>query len=63
MKACSCGSAMWSGWRLIGLPRVNEGECAGSHSVDRLWKRWIDTVKVFQEKRFGCHASKENGAG
>ena len=21
------------------------GECAGSHSVVRPWKRWIDTVK------------------
>ena len=21
------------------------GECTGSHSVGRLWKRWIDTVQ------------------
>ena len=25
--------------------RVYVGECAGSHSVGRSWKRWIDTVK------------------
>ena len=25
--------------------RVNVGECAGSLSVGRPWKRWIDTVK------------------
>ena len=25
--------------------RVYVGECAGSHSVGRPWKRWIDTVK------------------
>ena len=40
------------------------GECAGSHSLGRLWKRWIDTVKdLFKEKRYGCQASKENGPG
>ena len=32
-----------------------------SRSVARPWKRWIDTVKDFKEKRIGCQASKENG--
>ena len=31
--------------------RVNVGECAGSHSVGRLQKRWIDTVKDCLKKR------------
>ena len=31
--------------------RVYIGECAGSHSVDRLLKRWIDTVKECLKKR------------
>ena len=26
--------------------RVYVGECAGSHSEGRPWKRWIDTMKV-----------------
>ena len=30
--------------------RVYVGECAGIHSVGRLWKRWIDTVKVCLRK-------------
>ena len=30
---------------------VYVGECAGSHSVGRLWKRWIDIVKECLEKR------------
>ena len=25
--------------------RVYVGECASSHSMARLWKRWIDAVK------------------
>ena len=36
--------------------RLYVGECVG-----RPWKRWIDTVKMFEKKR--CQASKENGAG
>ena len=28
-----------------------ESECAGSHSVGRPWKRWIDTVKGCLKKR------------
>ena len=31
--------------------RVYVGECAGSRSVGRLWKRWIDTVKECLKKR------------
>ena len=27
------------------MPRFFVGKCAGSHSVSRSWKRWIDTVK------------------
>ena len=41
--------------------RVYVGECSGIRSMGRPWKRWIDTVKVFKEKWFGCQASKENG--
>ena len=41
--------------------RVYVGEFAGSYSVGRPWKRWIDTVKDYLKERFGCQASKENG--
>ena len=41
--------------------RVYVGECAGSRSVSRPRKRWIDTVKDYLKKR-GL-ASKENGPG
>ena len=37
--------------------RIYVGECAG-----RSRKRWINTVKDCLRKRFGCQASKENGA-
>ena len=40
--------------------RIYARECAGSHSMSWLRKRWIDTVK---EKGFGCQASNENVAG
>ena len=43
--------------------RITKRECAGSYSVGRPWKRWIDTVKDFKKKGFGCQASKENGGG
>ena len=44
--------------------RVYVGECAGSCSVGRPRKRWIDTMKeCLKKKRFGYHASKENGPG
>ena len=42
--------------------RIYVGQCAGSCSVGRLWKRWIDTKKDCLKKRFGYQASKENGA-
>ena len=41
MKASYDGSAMWRGWR----------ECAGSRSVGRPWKRWIDTVEECLRRR------------
>ena len=43
--------------------RVYVGECAGSRSVGRSRKRWIDTVKDCLKKR-GLHVrpSKENSA-
>ena len=52
MKAGSGGYAMWRVWKVIGLPRESYvEECAGSHSMDGLWKRWIDTVKECLKKR------------
>ena len=36
---------------MIGLLREYVGESAGSRSVDRLWKRWIDTMKDFLRER------------
>ena len=32
IKECCGSSAMWRGWRGIGLSKVYVGECAGSHS-------------------------------
>ena len=49
MKACSGGSAMWIGWRGIGL-----GECASSRSVSRPRKRWTD-----KETRVEYQANEE----
>ena len=43
--------------------RVYVEESAGSRLVVRLRKRWIDTVKEFKKKKFGCQGSKEKGAG
>ena len=65
MKACSGGLAMWRRWRVDRIAkRVYAGECAGSHSVVKLQKRWIDTMKkCLRKKKFGCQARKENGAG
>ena len=31
--------------------RIYVGECAGSHSVGRQWKRWIGTMKECLKKR------------
>ena len=43
---------MWRVWRGIGLPkRVYVGVCAGSHSMGRPWKRWIDIMKEYLRKR------------
>ena len=42
----SGGSFIWRGWRVIGLQkRIYVGECAGSRSVGRPWKRWLESVK------------------
>ena len=38
-------SAMWKGWRGIGLPRECVGKYVVSRLVGRSWKRWIDTTK------------------
>ena len=44
--------------------RVYVGKCAGSRSVGRTRKRSTDTREgLFKENKFGCQASKENGAG
>ena len=44
MKASYGGLSMRRGWRGIRLSkRVYVGECDGSRSVGRPWKRWIDT--------------------
>ena len=51
MKVNSGDSAMWRGWRMIRYLRVYVGECASSHSVDRLWNRWIDIMKECLKKR------------
>ena len=51
MKASYGGSAMWRGWRMIGLLRVYEGECADSTSVGSPRKRWTDTIKDCLRKR------------
>ena len=31
--------------------RVYVGECAGSHSLVKPWKRWINTMKEYLRKR------------
>ena len=41
------GLAMWRGWKGTGLLRV----CAGSSSVGRPRKRWVDTVKDCLRKK------------
>ena len=45
MRVSYSGSAVWRGWRGMGLPREYVGECAGSHSLGGPRKRWIDTVE------------------
>ena len=52
IKACSGDSGMWREWRVIGIAkRVYVGVCAGSRSVGRPWKRWIDTFSEYLRKR------------
>ena len=46
-------------WRGIGLRRVYVGEFAGSRSVDRPQKRWIDTMKMFKEEVWMSGNQKE----
>ena len=43
-KVFSDGSVIWREWKITGLLRVSVWECAGSRSVGRARKRWIDTV-------------------
>ena len=38
-------------WRETGLPRVYVRKCAGTHSVGRSWKSWIDIMKGCLRKR------------
>ena len=51
MKGSYDSSAMWRGWRGIGSPREYVGKCAGSRTVSRPQKRWIDTMKEYLRKR------------
>ena len=42
--------------------RAYVGECAGSRSVGRPRKRWIDSMgECLKRERFGCQVRKENG--
>ena len=50
MKSCSGGSPMWREWRGVLLLRVYVREFAGSRSVGRTQKRWLDTVKECLKK-------------
>ena len=43
--------------------RVYVGEFAGSPSVGRLWKRWIDTVKDCLKKKRGMGWMLDNEGG
>ena len=42
---------MWKEWRMIGLPRVYVGDCAGNYSMGKPQKRWVDTVKECLRKK------------
>ena len=59
MKASYDGSDMWRMERGMTAKRVYVREFAGSRSVGRLRKRWLDTLNEYLKKRFGCPASKE----
>ena len=41
--------------------RVYVGECTGSHSVGRLWKRWTDIVKECLRKKEVWMSGKQGG--
>ena len=43
--------------------KVYVEEYAGSHSVGRPRKRWIDTVKNYLRKEVWIWQARENGAG
>ena len=45
MKGFSEGSAIWREWRMTGSLRGSMWECAGSRSVGRPQKGYIDTMK------------------
>ena len=49
MKGSHGGSAMWRGWRGIGIPR--ESMLESSRSVGSSQKRWIDIMKECLKKR------------
>ena len=51
MKVSYDGSAIWRGWRRIRLPKEYVGKCAGSCSIGKPQKRWIDTEKECLRKR------------
>ena len=51
MRVFSSGLAMWRGRRRTGMLREYVGECAGSCSVVRPQKKWIDTMKDCLRKR------------
>ena len=61
VKTCSGGSERMESNRIA--TRIYVGECAGSRSVGRPRKRWIDTVKECLRKRGLDVRSKENGPG
>ena len=58
LKVFSGGSAMWREWRGIArtAKRVYVGECAGSRSMGRPRKRWLDTVKDEYQTLTRCNS-------
>ena len=59
MKAFSGGSAMWREWGMTRLLR----KYAGSHSVGRPRKRWIDTKEVWISGNQGESMIRVNSRG
>ena len=44
------------------IKRVYVGECIGSRSMDRLWKRWINTVKdCWKKSGLGVRQARRMG--